>query len=107
MQWFGDDPPPAFVDPESHTSVPIGELCVWCDEAVTAQDSGVMIDCIGESCVRRRAQHYECHLRQVIGGVNHLRKLCTCCGGSLPPDPSGMSRRNAAQLAVDEWERRR
>lgn len=44
--------------------------------------------------------HWECGLRAVCGGVNHLLKQCTCCGGTLPPDPESLTRRQAAQVAA-------
>ena len=54
-----------------------------------------------------RVAHQECALRAIIGGVNHLRGLCTCCGGTLPPDPPNVTQREAARLAVAEWKRQR
>jgi hypothetical protein len=50
-----------------------------------------------------QAVHWECGLRSVIGGLNHLNGLCTCCGGTLPPDPAGLTRREAARMAAQVW----
>jgi hypothetical protein len=47
--------------------------------------------------------HYECHFRSIIGGLNHLRGRCTCCGGTEPPDPPELSKREAAAEAVKFW----
>lgn len=44
--------------------------------------------------------HVECFMRMLIGGLNHLRGDCTCCGGSEPPDPPDVSVRDAARAAV-------
>ena len=44
--------------------------------------------------------HWECGLRAVSGGANHLLKQCTCCGGILPPDPAFLTRRQAARVAA-------
>lgn len=44
--------------------------------------------------------HLECMFREVAGGANHILRLCTCCGGSEPPDPPGMTRRDAARWAL-------
>lgn len=50
-----------------------------------------------------QAAHQACCLRSIIGGVNHLRGTCTCCGGDDPPDPPGITMRQAARLALDEY----
>jgi len=39
-------------------------------------------------------------MRMVIGGLNHLRGECPCCGGIEPPDPADVSRRDAARAAA-------
>lgn len=44
--------------------------------------------------------HTECAARMVIGGMNHLLGRCTCCGGTEPPDPPGLTKREAAQHAL-------
>ena len=44
--------------------------------------------------------HYECHMRLVFGGANHQDGTCSCCGGSQPPDPPGLTKREAARLAM-------
>jgi hypothetical protein len=49
--------------------------------------------------------HYDCHLRSIIGGLNHLRGRCTCYGGTEPPDPPDLTRREAARQAVAYWNR--
>lgn len=72
------------------------EVCSWCDEPIVA----------GERVMRGMnfINHHECGMRSVIGGVNHLKGKCRCCGGTLDPDPPGFSRRAAARLAVKAWE---
>jgi hypothetical protein len=47
--------------------------------------------------------HWECGLRAVVGGLNHLNGQCACCGGSLSPDPEGVTRRLAAKMAAQAW----
>lgn len=47
--------------------------------------------------------HQECSMRMVIGGLNHLRGVCTCCGGTENPDPPGLSKRDAARFAMGFW----
>jgi hypothetical protein len=48
-------------------------------------------------------RHRDCAIREVIGGLNHLRGLCSCCGGSAPPDPPELTRREAARQAAQYW----
>lgn len=49
------------------------------------------------------ALHRECATRSLIGGLNHLMGRCTCCGGTAPPDPPEMTKREAAIAAVNYW----
>jgi hypothetical protein len=75
--------------------------CLWCDEPVKVGDELARFPIGTPDGVR--VEHYECSLRRVVGGINHQRGQCTCCGGKLPPDPEGMSRREAARLAAHEY----
>lgn len=49
--------------------------------------------------------HIECFVRSIIGGLNHLRGTCLCCGGTEPPDPPDMTRRQAALAAYAYFNR--
>jgi len=105
MNWFGRAFGCAYEADTPHVETPVGEPCAWCDEPIEAGDSGLLIPHLTLSQrTELRPHHYECHLRSVIGGVNHLRGRCTCCGGTEPPDPEGLSRRVAAQCAVTAWQ---
>jgi hypothetical protein len=76
----------------------MADRCPNCDEPV---ESGPLIPHFVEvGMIEPRRWHWECWQRQVIGGVNHQRHACTCCGGTEPPDPPGMTRREAARAAV-------
>jgi hypothetical protein len=44
--------------------------------------------------------HIECAARMAIGGMNHLLGRCSCCGGTEPADPPGLSKREAARNAL-------
>lgn len=69
-------------------------VCYWCGEEIKA----------GERVAPSNlAAHWECGLRSVVGGLNHLNGNCSCCGGSLPPDPEGCTRREAARMAAQAW----
>lgn len=94
MAWFGPrwDLAIAFELPVIHT--PVGADCTGCDDKIEEGESGVRY-------ANGPHAHAECHLRSVLGGVNHQKGLCTCCGGDEPPDPPGMTRREAAQAAWD------
>lgn len=85
---------------------PIGQPCVWCGEAFTADDKGVALPYAGASAKDPPEVNYhrECFLRTVIGSVAHLEQRCTCCGGT-EHDPPGISLRQAAIEAVELHER--
>jgi len=80
--------------------------CPHCDEPVEA--GGVLIPHASDGpTLEPRHWHWECAMRVIIGGLNHLRGTCQCCGGSDPPDPPWMSPREAARAAVTEYQARR
>lgn len=107
MKWFG----PAYGAPYEadcpHVDTPVGTPCEWCGELLQGPDSGVLIPLVGGGVQTQLPYHYECHLRQITGGLNHLRGNCLCCGGTEPSDPPWLTRRQAAQQAVAVWQRQR
>ena len=107
MEWFGTAGGAAYELDCPHVATPQGQPCDWCGECFGPNDDGVLLPLLGDKERIRVAYHYECHLRQVIGGLNHLRGNCTCCGGSEPPDPPWLTKRQAAHEAVRVWEQRR
>lgn len=70
--------------------------CLWCDEPILPGENSRYPD-------HPKGYHWQCGLRSVVGGLNHLNKLCRCCGGTLPPDPEGPTRRQAAEMAAHVW----
>jgi hypothetical protein len=66
------------------------ELCILCDEPILPGER------VSPTRFNGREVHHECAFREIAGGANHILRLCTCCGGSAPPDPPGMSKREAA-----------
>jgi len=79
-------------------------LCLHCNEPV---EGGVLIPHVSsEGAAEMRHWHRECRQRAIIGGLNHLLGTCTCCGGTEPPDPPWLSRREAARVAVAQYQAR-
>lgn len=79
------------------------EPCPWCDEAVAPGEPVHSIAHVEEGGGMVRHWHWECSIRAVVGGLNHQLGKCTCCGGTLPPDPPFLSRRQAALAAVEHF----
>jgi hypothetical protein len=77
------------------------DLCAWCEEPVLVGERIARMTIQREGHARRL--HHECEFRSVMGGANHIRGTCTCCGGKGDPDPHGMSKRQAAMAAMDAW----
>lgn len=99
MAYFGDWSAPITRDiPKIDT--PVGDTCIHCEEPIGEGDDGIRY-------ANGPVAHYECQLRSVVGGVNHILGRCSCCGGTEDPDPPGMTRREAAKAAVRLYERRR
>lgn len=84
-------------DHEIQVTAPVGQKCLWCDEEIQPLDVGT-IDHADQIL------HYECSMRMILGSVGHIRKRCSCYGGT-EEDPAGMTRRQAAKESVREWER--
>lgn len=106
MRVFGPLPWNAELGPPVPT--PIGEPCIRCKEPIAIEDSGVIMPLVDEDGARAVAEHRECFLRAIFGSVGHQRGLCICNGGpGVMDDPPGMTAREAARAAVEEWERKR
>jgi len=101
--WFGVAHGAPYETDTPHVPTPVGELCLWCEEPIAADDDGLIVPVFGAPEYRHAPYHYECHLRGIVGGLNHQMRRCTCCGGTEPPDPQSMGRREAAQAAVIYW----
>lgn len=81
------------------------DFCAHCREEIGLDDRVRSIPSL--SCDKSEPAvvlfHEECFLRRIFGGLNHQMRRCTCCGGTEPPDPEGMTRREAARAAVELW----
>lgn len=80
-------------------------LCFRCDEPIDGRIN--WITALSREGCYAAAQHEECAMRSVIGGLNHQLGCCTCCGGTEPPDPPWLSKRSAAVAAVAYYRARR
>ena len=100
LKWFGRPSGAPYESYTAHTETPLGRCCEWCGEAFGPKDAGVFMPLGGDPQRTELIYHHECHLRQVIGGLNHIRGRCTCCGGVNPPDPPWLTLRQSAIQAV-------
>lgn len=72
-------------------------VCPGCEEPIGENEP------LSKSSLNGKAAHLECVFRAVSGGANHIRKLCRCFGGTLDPDPPGLSLRQAAIESHNAW----
>jgi hypothetical protein len=79
------------------------DKCLRCEEPVEDRLDAARMMVVDEEGSRLAFMHRECARRSVIGGLNHLRGTCTCCGGTDDPDPPEMTKRQAAIAAVEYW----
>ena len=91
------------IEPDRHNTCEWTQ-CPWCDEKITGE--AVRMPRITSSDkVEVSHYHLECHIRMILGGLNHLRRTCTCFGGTDNPDPDGVTRHEAAILVFEYWKR--
>jgi hypothetical protein len=92
---------------------PVGWPCSWCAEPIQLEDNGFLVRSMGAPDALKLdgdgeyvVQHRECHLRSVIGSVAHVQKRCSCYNpGAKETDPPELTKREAARLAVELWEK--
>jgi hypothetical protein len=80
--------------------VPIGYRCLFCEEIIVADESGVITPYLGIGMgePQRRPGHIECWLRSVLGSVAHQEQRCTCFGGSIDDSDDRSYRVQAREL---------
>lgn len=102
MKWFGHSWGAPVCDADSHTVTPVGAMCTgWCLEDVEANDQGFILPAWSGS-EPSIVYHKNCFLRTVLGSVAHQQGSCSCHGGT-DNDPPGMSKRQAADAAVEAF----
>lgn len=94
---------PAF-DDATIVRTPVGSLCLMCGERIEVGDNGVMMQTWGPRGVRQEPEHLECHLRSVLGSIEHLEGQCTCFSDAHRRDDE--SYRETARLTM-KWIRER
>lgn len=112
---FGKGTWPPFCEDVREWPTPVGDPCLWCGERIREGDQGGWMTVVRQTggalwqgnTARAsdlepglEPEHIECFIRQSIGSVGHLRRHCSCYGGT-EGDPPGMTRREAAQAALD------
>lgn len=98
MPWFGESWGAPVCDPAEQVDTPFGAVCVHCGELIDEDDSGF-------AYMNGPVAHRDCFIRGAVGGLNHVLGRCSCCGGTEPPDPPGMTIREAAEAAVAAYRR--
>lgn len=71
--------------------------CLYCEEKILPADRT-------HTYANGPVVHKECFLRGIFGSVAHLEKRCGCyVPNSTENDPPGLTRREAALLAVKKY----
>jgi hypothetical protein len=81
------------------TETPVGVLCLYCQEPIAEGDQGVLMPYLGNDGVSEVAEHRACLVRMTIGSVGHLKRTCSCYGGT-EEDPPELTRRQGAEAAL-------
>lgn len=82
-------------------------VCLWCGEVFTGDElaNAQAIAYFTAEGHRTRYFHHECGFRTAMGSLAHMQRRCSCYGGS-EDDPPGMTKRQAAQAALEAYLRR-
>lgn len=107
--WFGETWHAPACEPELEVPTPVGEACLWCDEAIEEGQRGFTQTYVARDGARVVPMHLECSLRQTMGGALCADGTCQNCGdgsGGAISDPPGLTMREAAIAAVAAHERK-
>lgn len=87
--------------------IPVGAICLWCDEPIEEGDDGFYMPALTSAHGWiLTAQHRECEMRAVIGSLAHQRKECHCFTGDYTADEryiAELGRRGEAKAAMEEF----
>jgi len=104
LRWFGHRYLAPIYEDTEKVPVPLGNPCTHCTEEILAGDDGFIIDAVLADGAHDAPFHRACWLRGIFGSVAHIERQCSCfVPGSDECDPPGMSKREAAELAVKKW----
>jgi hypothetical protein len=93
VQAFGEWDAPV-TDDAVWIDAPTNERCVYCHDAIEADDSGAIMP-------NGFVQHRECSLRSALGGIGHMVDHARYCRSELGTD-AGLSYRQSSRL-VWRW----
>lgn len=74
--------------------------CDFCGEEVEPEEAERVI-----ACLKNGSAHSDCLMRSVVGSVGHQNKQCSCFGLVDVSEPEGLSRRQCARNAAEEFRR--
>lgn len=94
---------------EVMVATPVGQPCLHCAEPIEQGEMGTFLNVVDVDLVGTlRPAHYECSMRDTIGSLAHQEGTCSCfVPGVQDEDPAGMTRHEAAILALALWQSRR
>jgi|SRR5262245_609402 len=102
--FFGASWDAAILDGAEQIPTPIGTPCKYCEEPIAEGDQGMVSQ--GSKLAKdwdlisfTLCEHRECGLRAVLGGIAHVERRCTCCGGMAEPD-DGLGWRESARRVL-------
>lgn len=111
--WFGDPWPradyraPICEDDAEHAITPVGEKCVWCDEAIVVGDRGSSMTVVRmdpDNPLRAIPSlgwtHIECSMRATMGNTTHMSGHCRHIGDCNDQEADKSYR----QQALDAWD---
>jgi hypothetical protein len=86
---------------------PKGEDCTHCHEAIQDGDDGIILEAGPMGGSPRGVYHLACWLRPMIGSAAHIEQRCCCyVAGSSDNDDPKLTKRQAAQAALEAWGQR-
>lgn len=109
MKWFGPYTGYALQQELENVPVPVGVPCARCEEPFVATDTGIYIPGIPPEDstypYHNYPFHWNCHLRQAFGCVEHIKRGHDDCDGTCQDDPN-LTTRQAADAAVAAYFRK-
>jgi hypothetical protein len=103
LRYFGGSWGVPMLEGATEAPTPVGQSCAHCGEPIVEGDQGVIRP---PEWGWQGPEHKECDARHAIGGLNHVLGRCSCAGGSEPPDPPELTKREAALAAWAAFQER-